>query len=115
MIFNGTVKTEALFFHLENDSDYVYFIEMERDYDDGVFYVRACCSTDWEWKFFDKMSYYELVKHAIFDVAFDSHNIDEFIAGLDEVFEDTFKEIVVWENERTCNCDGSCNNCTCKE
>lgn len=110
MVFNGMLKTEALFFHLESDKNEVHFIEMERDCDEGVFSVRTCCSNDWEWKFYDEASNYELVKHAIFDVAFDSHNIGDFIENLDRIFEDIFKEIVAWE----CECDGNCEHCSCK-
>ncbi len=114
MIFNGSMKTEALFFHLENNVNDLHFVEMERDCEEGVFSVMVCCDDEWEWKFYDRSSNYELVKHAIFDIAFDSHNINELIEGLDEVFEDTFKEIVVWECETTCDCDGGCNHCGCK-
>ena len=109
MIFNGMMKSEALFFRLENDVNDVHFVEMERDCEEDVFYVRVCCDDEWEWKFYDKASNYELVKHAIFDIAFDSHNMTELINCLDEVFEDTFNEILAFE----CDCNGSCDHCTC--
>ena len=104
MIFNGMIKTEALFFYLENDEENLHFVEMERDCELDVFHVRVCCDDEWEWKFYDKASNYELVKHAIFDVAFDAANMTELINGLDEVFE----EIVA------CECSGCCDNCNCK-
>ena len=110
MIFNGMLKTEALFFRSENDTDNMCYIEMEKDCEEDVFYVRASHDDKWEWKFYDNTSNYELVKHAIFDIAFDSHNAKELIDGLDEIFEDTFNEIVVFD----CGCDGSCTHCTCK-
>ena len=114
MVFNGILKSEALFFHLEDDEDEVHFIEMERDSDTDLFSVRVCCNNAWEWKFFDVSCNYELVKHAVFDIAFDSHNMNELIEGLDEVFEDMFNEIVAWECEATCDCNNSCNHCNCK-
>lgn len=114
MIFNGMLKTEALFFHLENDRNEVHFIEMERDGDEGVFYVRVCCDDEWEWKFVDTASNYELVKHAIFDIAFDSHHMGELIEGLDEVFKDIFNTIVIWDCEETCDCETSHSHCVCK-
>ena len=96
MIFNGMLKAETLFFYLEDNEDEVHCIEMERDSDTDLFSVKVCCDESWEWKFFDVSCNYELVKHAIFDIAFDSHNIKELIEGLDEVFEDTFNEIVAY-------------------
>ena len=110
MIFNGMMKTEVLFFHLENDVNELHFVEMERDCEEDVFSVRVCCDDEWEWKFYDEASNYELVKHAIFDIAFDSHNMTELINGLDEIFEDIFNGIVAHE----CDCDGSCEHCNCK-
>ena len=114
MIFNGMLKNEVLFFHLEDNKDEVHFVEMERDSDTDLFSVRVCCDDTWEWKFFDVSCNYELVKHAIFDVAFDSHNMKELIEGLDETFEDVFNEIVAWECETTCNCNDGCSHCNCK-
>lgn len=109
MIFNGMIKTEALFFRLDNEEEDLHFIEMERDCEDGTFRVSVCCDNEWEWKFRDKASNYELVKHAIFDVAFDAENMTELINGLDEVFEEYFYEIVA------CECGGCCDNCNCNE
>ena len=108
MIFNGMMKTEALFFYVDNDKEDMHFIEIERDCEQNVFRVGVCCDEEWEWKFRDDASNYELVKHAIFDVAFDAKNMTELINDLDEVFEEYFREIVVCE----CNC--CCDNCNCK-
>ena len=120
MIFNGIIKTEALFFHLDSNRDEMCCIEMERNCDEGVLCVRSC-NDDWEWNFFDEASNYELVKHAIFDVAFGANNTKELIYGLDEIFESVFKKIVAWEGEEVCDCDGDCdcnggcNHCGCKK
>ena len=108
MIFDGTMKSEALFFHLDNDKSAVHFVEMERDCEEDTFRVSVCCDDEWEWKFYDQASNYDLVKHAIFDVAFDADNMTELINGLDAVFEEYFYEIVAFE----CNC--GCENCNCK-
>jgi hypothetical protein len=109
MIFNGIMKTEALFFHLENNKDEVHFIEMERDCEEDVFYVRVCCDDKWEWKFYDEASNYELVKHAIFDAGFDAENMNDLLWELDAIFEEYFEEIVIWDE-----CDGNCGCCNCK-
>lgn len=111
MIFNGMLKIETLFFSLESDVDKKCFIEMEKDCDENVFYIRSSHDDAWEWKFVDEACNYELVKHAIFDIAFDSYDVESLVEGLDEVFEDTFGVIVA----HSCNCDGSCEHCTCKK
>lgn len=107
MIYNGTDKLEVIYFHLENDESVRHFITMEQDCDESVFYVRTCCNDDWEWKFHYTSSNYEMVKHTIFDACFDSENMCEFLMMLDEIFDDTFEDIVVWD----CDCDGSCECC----
>ena len=115
MIFNGMLKAEVLFFHSESDANDTYFVEIGRDCEDGTLYVRSCCDDEWEWRFYDKASNYELVKHAIFDVAFDSHNMAELINGLDEVFEDIFEAIVVCDKcSASCDCETGCKHCGCK-
>ena len=108
MIFNGMIKAEAIFFRPENDKDVLHFVDMERDCEDGTFRVGVCCDDEWEWKFYDNASNYELVKHAIFDVVLDSGDIDELINSLDEVFEEYFYEIVAHK------CCGCCEDCNCK-
>ena len=63
MIFDGVVKSEALFFHQENNTDDLHFVEMERDCEEGIIRVGVCCDDEWEWKFYDRASNYELIKH----------------------------------------------------
>ena len=108
MIFEGIMKSEALFFHLDNEKDSTCFVELERDCELDLFRVSVSWDDEWEWKFYDKASNYELVKHAIFDVSFDAADTTELINGLDAAFEEYFYEIVAYE------CDGCCGNCNCK-
>lgn len=114
MIYYGTEKEEFIYFHLEDDEDDIHFIAMERDCDEPVFYVRTCCNSDWEWKFYDTASNYEMVKHAIFDLGFDCDDMDELLFELDGVFEEIFDEIVIWDCDGTCDCESGCNHCGCK-
>ena len=108
MVFNGMMKLETLYFHLENDTTNVCWVEMEKDCEEGIFFVRVRhMSDEWEWTLYNKNSNYELIKHTIFDIAFDAHNAIELIHGLDEIFEDDFNEIVVW---KCC-----CEHCICKK
>jgi hypothetical protein len=118
MIYNGTDKAEIIYFHNENDKRDLHFITMERDSDNHVFYVRACCNSEWEWKFHYTLANYEMVKHAIFDIGFDSENMADMLWNLDSIFEDIFDEIVVWEEHEcngNCECDNGCEHCGCKE
>lgn len=112
MTYYGTEKAELIYFYLDEDESDLHFIVIERDCDEPVFYVKTCCNNDWEWKFHDTASNYEMVKHAIFDAGFDSKNMRDFLRELDNVFEEIFEEIVIWDNE--CNCETGCNHCNCK-
>lgn len=114
MIYYGTEKAELIYFHLDDDENERHFIAMERDPDDHVFYVRVCCNSDWEWKFYDTASNYELVKHAIFDTGFDAEDMDDMLWELDAIFEEYFDKIVIWDNECGCDCDNGCEHCNCK-
>ena len=116
MIYNGTTKAELIYFHSENDKSDIHFIAMEIDRDEPVFYVRTCCNPDWEWKFCYNQSTYEMVRHAIWDVCFDSNDIEEALFELDGYFEEIFDEIVIWDEcKRDCDCETGCEHCGCKE
>lgn len=112
MIYKGTEKAEIIYFHTETDENDCHFIMMERDGNEPVFYVRTCCNSDWEWKFHYNLSNYEMVKHTIWDVGFDSEDMEEMLWELDGIFEEIFDKIVIWDK---CKCDGGCEHCDCKE
>ena len=117
MIYYGTEKAEMIYFYNENYENDRHFIMMERDSDENVFYVRTCCNRDWEWKFYYTVSNYEMVKHAIFDVGFDSEDMADVLWNLDEMFDEIFEEIVVWDEHEcngNCECDNGCEHCGCK-
>lgn len=110
MIYHGTSKVERIYFHDENNNENVHFIAMEIDCDNPIFYVRTCCNSEWEWKFVYNPSNYDMVRHAIWDVGFDSENIDEALRELDGFFEEIFDEIVIWDE---CDCESGCKHCNC--
>lgn len=112
MIYYGTDKAELIYFHLDEDKNDRHFVTMEQDGDENVFYVRSCCNPNWEWKFYYTATNYEMVKHAIFDVGFDSVNMEEMLWELDGYFEDIFDEIVVWD-KCECDCENGCEHCNC--
>ena len=114
MIFAGMNKTEAFFFHSNNDKNDMHFVEMERDCDECVFYVRVCCDDEWEWKFYDNGCNYDLVKHVVMEDMLVCDDMDELIRALDNDFEEIFDDIVVWDCEDTCDCETGCNCCGCK-
>lgn len=111
MVYYGTDKTELIYFHLHGNEDDMHFVAMTQDCDENVFYVKSCCNTEWEWKFHYTATTYEMVKHAIFDIGFDSENMEEMLHALDECFEEIFDEIVIWD----CECDGNCEHCDCNK
>ena len=114
MTYYGTEKAELIYFYPNGNKDDLHFIVMERDCDESVFYVRACCNSNWEWKFYDTASNYEMVKHAIFDAGFECEAMDEMLFELDGIFEEIFDEIVIWDEcEATCDCESGCNHCNC--
>lgn len=115
MIFDGMHKIDALFFHQDFDPETEnHAVIMERDLEEGTFRVSTCCYDEWEWKFKDIASNYELVKNAIMDVAFDAECMEEAMEMMDEVFEEYFDSIVMRECEHTCNCENGCNCCNCE-
>ena len=115
MIYCGTENVELIYFHLDDDEYDRHCIMMERDSDENVFYVRTCCDSEWEWKFVYTMSNYEMVKHAIWDNGFDSENMHDYLFALDNIFEEIFEDIVIFDEcECTCDCDAGCNHCGCK-
>ena len=113
MIYNGTEHVELIWFHLDDDIDERHMIMVERDSDENVFYVKTCCNPEWEWKFAYTAGNYEMVKHAIFDAGFDSEDMEDMLYELDEIFEEYFEEIVIWD-ECNCDCENGCNHCGCK-
>ena len=115
MIYNGTEKAELIWFYQNEDKNDRHFIIMEQDCDENVFYVRTCCNSDWEWKFYYTASNYEMVKHAIFDAGFDCEDMMDYLYALDEIFESIFDEIVIFDNcDCDCDCENGCNHCGCK-
>lgn len=97
MIYYGNEKVERILFHIEDDVDDMHWIYLVRSCDDNVFYVRACCDKDWEWTFYDNSTNYEMIKHSIMDIMFDCDDMEEVMDELDDLFEDCFSEIAVYE------------------
>ena len=117
MVYYGTDKAELIYFYLDGNKDDMHFIIMEQDCDENVFYVKSCCNSNWEWKFHYTVTNYEMVKHAIFDAGFDSYDTEEMLWRLDEIFEDIFDEIVIWDEcecNGDCDCETGCEHCGCK-
>lgn len=114
MVYYGSVKTEAMVFHNDNDVHEMHYVELVRPCEDGVFYVRTCCDSEWEWAFYYTASNYEMIKHVIMDVMFECNNMTELMLELDIMFEENFAEIVAYDDDDDCDCDTGCNHCRCK-
>ena len=112
MIYYGVGETETILFHAEDNADDIHFIEMHRSAVEPVFYVRTCCDEDWEWAFYDSATNYEAVKHEIIDAAFSCDNMEDVMYELDEIFEEVFGEIAVWDDCDECCCE-NCDHRDC--
>lgn len=114
MVYYSNYATEGIVFHRTGDVDDFCIIAFTKNLDGKTFRVEVDFDDDWYWEFsLEHPSNYEMVKHIVMDVAFDCEEDDELLMELDTLFEDCFSEIAVYENE--CDCNGSCENCSCKE
>jgi hypothetical protein len=94
----------------EDDHNDVCCIDLIKAFDEPIFYVTTCTNTDWVWAFhMDGESNYEMVKHTIIDAIFECDDIIELMDYLDAVFEESFDDIVAWEEEMYDDC--CCENC----
>ena len=118
MLYKGTDIMECIHIVPEHYDGNEYCINMIKVMDENVFYVTTDYDDDWYWVFcLDGVTNYEMVKHAIIDVAFDCDDIDDFLDALNYIFEDTFETIIV-EYEHECDCgkcgDTCCDECNCE-
>ncbi len=114
MLYKGTNIMECIHIAPEYDAENEYCINMMKVMDENVFYVTTDYYDDWYWAFYlDGVANYEMVKHAIMDVAFDCDDIESYLDMLDCVFADTFETIIV-EYEHECECGhDECNGACC--
>lgn len=114
MLYKGTNIMECIHIASEYDAENEYCINMMKVMDENVFYVTTDYDDDWYWAFYlDGVANYEMVKHAIMDVAFDCDDIEDYLDMLDCVFADTFETIIV-EYEHECECGhDECNGTCC--
>lgn len=117
MVDYGTYMTEGILFPTNGDTSDFYIVSLTKNLDGKTFRVEVDFDDDWHWDF--SLNYpgnYEMVKHMIMDIVMDSDNEDELLMELDEIFEEMFDEIVVWDEcAATCDCDAGCKHCGCKE
>jgi hypothetical protein len=112
MVYYGTETTEYIVIHEAGEHDKKHYIGMTKHADMSMFTVRCDCS-DWRYDFMmENNSDYDRIKFNIMEAIFECEDVDALLVVLSEVFEDGFGDILIEENE--CNCDGSCENCNCK-
>ena len=113
MVYNGTYTSEAIVFHAAGCSEEKHFIELVKHIDEPVFRVSCCCDPDWNYEFYmGNPSDYERVKFNIMEQIFEAESIEELLVVLAEMFEDGFADILIDDG---CDCNGSCENCTCRD
>ena len=105
MKYIGTNETEIIYFGDEDDQHYIELIKAS---DEPIFYVRACCDPDWVYEFYYSPSNYQMVVHTIVDAAFECDDMTELMDLLDDVFVESFDDIIVYDE-----CDG-CGECKCE-
>ena len=116
MVYYGTYMTEGILFHTKEDVNDFYIIALTKNPDGKTFRVEVDFDEDWYCEFdMDYPGNYEMVKHMIMDISFDSDNVEELLMELDEVFEEMFGEIVVWDKRAaSCDCETGCKHCGCE-
>lgn len=114
MVYYGTDAVEYIVFHAAGESNDKHYIEMTKHADMPVFTVSYCCDPEWSYDFLmNGNSDYERVKYNIMTAIFNCEDVDALFVVLNEVFKDGFSDILIKADK--CNCDGSCENCTCKD
>lgn len=108
MQYIGTNEIEMVWLAPHGNEEDQHYIELIKSCDDPIFYVRACCDPSWLYKFCYDVSSYEMVKHTIVDAAFECDDMRELMDLLDDVFAETFDDIIVYDE-----CDGCCGECGC--
>lgn len=111
MVYNGTCKTETIWFSTEDDFDELHYIELHRADDESVFYVTTCCNDEWIWAFnLCVPSNYDMIKFVVMDEIFECCCMSNLLETLDEIFTEEFMDIVV-QNTEECECNVCCENC----
>ena len=117
MVYYGTYNTEGIVVHTVDDVDDVHVILLTKECDEAAFTVSVCCYDDWEWKFIlTSPAHYEIVKQDIWFATKDtiSKKYDHRFKDIfNEIFENEFSEIVLWEDEYDECCCENCNHRDC--
>ena len=116
MIYHTTEKIERIFFAPRGYTDDIHYIDLHKSDDKCYVTIDGGCN-DWMWVFkLDDPANYELVKHMIMDVMFQSCCMDAFMESLDDMFEECFAEILADDEcDDECVCCGGCNCDGCTE
>ena len=113
MIYHGMYETEYIVFHTNGDVDDICIISLTKNLDGKTSRVEVDFDEEWHWDFEMYPGAYEMIKYMIMDVSFNCDNEDELLMELDAMFEESFRELVV--NDEDCNCGHDCKHCSCKE
>ena len=113
MVYYGTYSAEAIYFHAPGCPEDRHYIEIQKHASEPFFTVSSDCDPAWFYEFeMNDFSDYERVKFNIMETMFRCDDMDELLNALSVVFEDGFEHILTWGK---CDCDGNCENCTCKD
>ena len=113
MVYIGTYTTEVIAFHVAGNYEDPHYIELQKHCELSTFRATCCCDEKWVYEFdMSNPSNYELVKFNIMETIFRCEDMDELLTALSRVFEEGFANILIKNGH---NCDGNCENCTCKD
>lgn len=110
MVFRGSGNIESIFFHPAGNSEEVHWIDLTMIPDAPTFMVTCCCDENWKYEFVYTKSDYERIKYNVMTAVFESETVDEVMEMLDEVFQDSFADILIDDDKCACNC-GHCDEC----
>jgi hypothetical protein len=119
VVYCSTYVTEGILFHNSDDANDFDIIALTKDVNGETFTVDVDFDENWEWKFVFSPANYEMIKHMIMSAASTCDNEDELLMELENLFEDMFKDIVVWNvdyeecTNEECNCENGCKHCGC--
>lgn len=110
MIFCGILEEENIVMHPNDNLEESHYITLTKEMHEAKFIVSCCCNEDWIWEFhYTSKTDYDRIKWCIMDMMCECEDTYELMDLLDEIFLDTFNDMIVWEEEDH-ECCGNCKN-----
>ncbi len=118
MILCNNENVEIIYVHENDNLDERHCITISTSEAGEVFTVGCCCDELWTWSFVYNRTNYEVIKYLIMDCIAECSTMNTLIDALDDVFETSCQDMVVYEadiQEGEFECNGDCDNCSFNE